>query len=319
MTLALVMLACTVGPGTADTADPAGGVPGWIAGEPLPFPRQEHGVVALDGEVVVVGGVDDAPISGNWVQAYDPSTDTWRSLPELPVVAHHPNVVAVDGTLYLLGALDSAFEALPDAYHRLDPGSDRWTPLSAPPADRQVGAAGIAALDGAIHLVGGLHGRDPVAQHTVYDPVDDRYTALPDAPSARDHLALVAVEGRLVAAAGRAGGMTSFVASTEVFTEAEGWGTGTDIPTPRGGVAAAVLDGLVHVIGGEGADNATGVFATHEVYDPVTNRWSARDDMPSPRHGMGAAVIDGVLWVPGGAPVQGFGAGDVTTGYCEAC
>ena len=286
----------------------------WVSGEALPFPRQEHGVVELDGTIVVVAGVDDGPRTGGWVQAYDPASDTWSDLPELPVAVHHPNVAAVDGHLYLLGALDSAFQDQPHAYV-LAPAASAWVELGPMPADRVVGSAGVAVLDGQVHLVGGLKDRVSVALHTVYHPATDSYTALPDAPSARDHLAVGVVGDRLVATAGRAGGLTAFVDTTEVYTEGDGWVAAAPIPTPRGGVAAAALDGRLHVLGGEGSTLASGVFDEHEVYDPDTDTWSQAEPLPLPVHGMGAASVGGTLWVPGGAPVDQFGADDVLQGY----
>jgi len=296
------------------TVDSASADAAWVQGARLPFPRQEHGVVAADGEIVVVAGVDDGPRTGGWVQAYDPATDTWRDLPELPVDVHHPNLAAVDGSLYLLGALDSTFTEQAHAFV-LPPGADAWSPLTPPPDDRVVGSAGVAVLAGRIHLVGGLQGRNSVALHTVYDPTTDAWSALPDAPSARDHLAVGVVDDTLVATAGRDGGLTAFVEATEVYTDDAGWQVAAPIPTPRGGVAAAVVDGALHVFGGEGSTAPSGVFGEHEVYDPASDSWSTAEPLPTPVHGMGAASDGAVIWVPGGAPVDNFGADDVMQGY----
>jgi N-acetylneuraminic acid mutarotase len=81
------------------------------------------------------------------------------------------------------------------------------------------------------------------------------------------------------------------------------------MPTPRAGGAAAVVDGLVVVAGGEGnAVTGSGVFSEVEAFDASVNRWSSLPPMETPRHGMGAAAYDGVFYVPGGATRQGFGA-----------
>ena len=60
------------------------------------------------------------------------------------------------------------------------------------------------------------------------------------------------------------------------------------MPTPRGALAAAVIDGKIHAVGGNSwRDRNRGA---HEVYDPAANRWSAlaalrtpRDHLASPR------------------------------------
>jgi N-acetylneuraminic acid mutarotase len=155
-----------------------------------------------------------------------------------------------------------------------------------------------------------------VALHSTYDPATDSWEALPDAPHARDHLAMAAIDDRLVVTAGRDGGLSSFVDATDVYDPGSGWESGAAVPTPRGGVAAAALDGALHVFGGEGnAAEPTGVFATHDSYDPITDSWTSRDPMPSPRHGTGAAALDGMIWIPGGADVQAFGAVDTNEGW----
>jgi hypothetical protein len=86
------------------------------------------------------------------------------------------------------------------------------------------------------------------------------------------------------------------------------------IPTPRGGVAGAALDGKLHVIGGEGNDgDASGVFDEVEAYDPASDSWQALPPMLEPRHGLAAAELEGRIYLPGGASAQGFGAvGDHT-------
>lgn len=306
MSSLLLAWACVQPPEPPPAFDPADPQPGWWSGADLPFPRQEHAVVALGGEVVVVGGVDDGPTVGSWVQAYDPVADRWRELPPLPRRLHHPNLAEVDGSLYLLGGLDGDFVQQPVAW-RLPPEGEAWEPIRASP--RPVGSAGVAVVEGRVHLLGGLNDYAARPWHDVYDPAHDHWTALPDMPDARDHAAVGAVDEVIVVAAGRVRSLNAFVEATWRWTEVDGWTLGAPIPTPRGGVAAGVLDGALHVFGGEGNDaHRDGVFGDHEAYDPVADRWTVHPAMAAPRHGMGAAAVDGGLWVPGGAPVDQFGA-----------
>src|SRR2546428_11622176 len=75
------------------------------------------------------------------------------------------------------------------------------------------------------------------------------------------------------------------------------------MPSRRGGLAAALLDGAIHVIGGETRGS---VFANHEVYDPATDRWTTAPALPVARHGLAAAVVGGRLYVIGGGPPPGL-------------
>jgi len=316
MSLLYALLACTPEADPPPPFTPDATEPGWWSGAAVPSPRQEHGVVRVDGQVVVIAGVDDGPSTLGLVQAYDPFAGTWSDWPSLPVAVHHPNVATLDdGTIAMLGALDAGFRPVAEAWV-LRPSATAWEAVTPPP--QLVGSAATAVLEGKVHVVGGLGETSAVAWHQVWDPTTDAWEALPDAPRARDHLAFGVVNGELVVTAGRQRSLSAFVDATDIYAPSTGWRSGAPIPTPRGGVAAAVLNGRLHVVGGEGnGDDPDGVFATHEAYDPGADAWERLPDIPAPRHGMGAVQVDGVLWVPGGAPVDGFGATDVNQGFLE--
>jgi N-acetylneuraminic acid mutarotase len=75
--------------------------------------------------------------------------------------------------------------------------------------------------------------------------------------------------------------------------------------TAREHIAAAVLDGAIHVIGGRSpALGMTG--ATHEVYDPAANTWTTAAPLPTGRSGSGAAVLAGRIHVLGGEANRTF-------------
>jgi len=80
------------------------------------------------------------------------------------------------------------------------------------------------------------------------------------------------------------------------------------MPTARADIGSAVVDGKIHVFGGE---SRAGVFAEHEVYDPATNRWSTALPLPTGRHGIGVASLGGKIYVIGGAPRPMHGQTDV--------
>jgi len=75
------------------------------------------------------------------------------------------------------------------------------------------------------------------------------------------------------------------------------WGQASPLPNPRGGHAAVVLDGKIHLFGG---GNSVSTLADHSEYDPGSNTW--RDLNPVPRsEGSPAAVsVDGKIYVIGG-------------------
>ena len=70
------------------------------------------------------------------------------------------------------------------------------------------------------------------------------------------------------------------------------------LPTPRGALAAAVLGGKIHAVGGTGWRGRN--TAAHEVYDPAANRWTALAHVPTARDHLAAAAIDGRVYAVGG-------------------
>lgn len=87
-----------------------------------------------------------------------------------------------------------------------------------------------------------------------------------------------------------------------VFDPASGdWALGADIPTPRGFLGTAVVDGQLYAIGGSPnmAQHDPGV-GTVEVYDPQSDTWSKAPEMPTPRADLTASVVDGRIYAIGG-------------------
>ena len=67
----------------------------------LPSVRQEHSVVALGGEIYVLGGF--TPNVTSTMQAFDPASGRWRNVAEAPLALHHANAAVVDGRLIVAG------------------------------------------------------------------------------------------------------------------------------------------------------------------------------------------------------------------------
>jgi hypothetical protein len=77
------------------------------------------------------------------------------------------------------------------------------------------------------------------------------------------------------------------------------------LPTARSGLAAATVNGRLHVTGGEALTGGT-TFPQLEIYDPIGRRWTDGPPLPTARHGLAAAALDGRLYVAGGGPTAGL-------------
>ena len=77
----------------------------------------------------------------------------------------------------------------------------------------------------------------------------------------------------------------------------EAWSAAAPLPAPRGGHAAVVLDGKIHVLGG---GNSMSTIADHSVYDPATDSWTEAAPLPRAEGSPAAVVFGGRLYAIGG-------------------
>ena len=80
-------------------------------------------------------------------------------------------------------------------------------------------------------------------------------------------------------------------------TRTKEWTAAAPLPAPRGGHAAIVLNGRIHVIGG---GNSVSTIDDHSVFDPKLNAWSARAKLPRSMGSPAAVIAGGRLMSIGG-------------------
>jgi N-acetylneuraminic acid mutarotase len=296
--------------GTPDDSSP---VPEQASLAALPTVRQEHAVVALADEIYVIGGFTPAATAS--VDAYDPASDSWRSIAAFPEVLHHANAGVIGGKLYVAGFyIGASFTNASGDVYEYDPAQDSWTGKTAMPAGSERASACVTTFEDKLYLLGGAR-NGSLADASAYDPASDSWEELPDLPEPREHCAAGAIDGKIIIAGGRAAGIGGFQPNTWAYDPiARSYELRAPLLTARGGVAGAVLDGKLYIFGGEGnAADPSGVFRQVEAYDPATDTWEALPDMLSPRHGLAAATSGDRIYLPGGASQQGFGAENTNT------
>ncbi|UCF44766.1 MAG: hypothetical protein JSW44_03035 [Candidatus Bathyarchaeota archaeon] len=84
------------------------------------------------------------------------------------------------------------------------------------------------------------------------------------------------------------------------------WKIMAPMPTARGGLGVAVVNGKIYAIGGLDNDAQ---LAVNEEYDPATDTWKARAPMPTARSGFAVAVYQSKIYVIGGAVGEGTNLG----------
>jgi N-acetylneuraminic acid mutarotase len=75
------------------------------------------------------------------------------------------------------------------------------------------------------------------------------------------------------------------------------WTTKEPMPTARGGLGVAVVNGKIYAIGGFDGNKQ---LAVNEEYNPVTNTWTTKKSMPTARSGFAVAVYQNKIYCIGG-------------------
>lgn len=289
--------------GTAWAQESTEMVTGWLLAAPMPTPRSEIAAAALDGVLYVAGGLALNASSNGWLaldafEAYDPLTDTWEVRAPLPVGLHHTAMAAADGRIYVAGGYDADdFTVDVVALWAYDPQTDTWERRADLPVARA--AHVLVTIDERLYLVGG-EGEFSTALW-IYNPATDTWDTTPaPMPTAREHLAAVALAGKLVVLGGRWRGQGNLPMVEAYDPAADAWTRLADLPTATSGFTAGAVDGQIHVVGGE-ALRLDATFDQHAVYDPLTDTWATLPPAPLRRHGHASAVIDGRWYVVGGS------------------
>jgi len=75
------------------------------------------------------------------------------------------------------------------------------------------------------------------------------------------------------------------------------WSEAAPLPAPRGGHAAVVLDGKIHVLGG---GNSQSTIADHDAYDPATNAWTRLAPLPRAEGSPAVVALGDKVYAIGG-------------------
>ncbi|MBI1262271.1 MAG: hypothetical protein GC184_11155 [Rhizobiales bacterium] len=294
--LALAMLG--TGASTALAAE------GWRSGAPMMTARAFAGAALVGDDLYVIGG-DSTSGPRSLTEIYDIKGDIWRASAALPVGLQQFGIAALDSRLYVAGGLQAGAQDANDAapsnsVWMLDPRVGTWTRAPSLPTAR-VGLALVVA-GGKIYAMGG-RGADAELIY-VFDPGTNQWTTdKARLSSERVDAAYIALGNDIYVIGGRIGGAAT--SRVDVLDTGNGnWRSAAAMPAPREGHVAALVNGVIHVTGGETLSPPK-TYADHFALDVKTGSWSRLDPMPVPRHGSVAAADDNRFVVIGGSPGAG--------------
>ena len=256
----------------------------------MPTSRSEMSAGVIDGRIYIPGGWGNGFDESTALEMYDPATDSWETLAELPFHLNHHATAVYNNALYIFGPEATAL--------RYDPTTDSWEELAPMPEARWAGAA--ATLGDYIYFLGGSSSSLDLLR---YDPATDSWLRLAPLLQAREHTQAVVLDGWLYALGGR---WDRGLSSVERYNPAtDTWTRVPSMKQPRSGFGAAVWDGKIIVAGGELLSPLV-TLDSIEIFDPELNRWETAElTLPVPLHGLPIVVVDDNLYLLGGSGLAG--------------
>lgn len=204
-----------------DTSKPS---PKWQEGTELPLLKGVFGAAtaAINGDVIVAGGIDAFSFPTDQVLRYEPDEDDWSTESALPAKLHRIAGAAADGRMYVFGGITFVPETIVATVFEFDPKFGGWEEKAAMPTPR-AGAVAVALHDKIVVLGGETkdgNKRKPVKTVDVYDPETDTWKTLTglDMPTPRMDGGADAIGNKILVAGGSTGGGIGETDRLEVLT-----------------------------------------------------------------------------------------------------
>ncbi len=278
---------------------------------------RKHRAVLLALVVVVLVGACVAAVRVPWIRdaVREPVTmaavalfvrpfearGEWREGAATPSEMLEPAAAVVGGKLYVFGGFVTTARAnefpATTRVNVYDPATDTWSRAGDMPL--AVTHAHAVVVDDEVWFAGGFVGDDPgVATATVrrYRPDDDRWLDGPRLPRPVAGGTLAVIGRTLHYVGGFAADRDTVVDDHWAFPVDDhgggAWRSRAPLPTPRGHLASAVVEGRLYAIGGQVRHDTDPVdLDVVEIYDDATDAWTRAAPLPTPRSHVEAATF----------------------------
>lgn len=290
----------------------------WSSAAPSPIPRFESPSAVVAGKLYTFGGFSEYRPSGrllvatNQVHVYDPTSDRWTRLADMPTAVTHLNP-AVDGSAiwFAGGFVGNHPGPATNAVWKYDTVSDQWSSGPALPAAR--GGGGLVRVGRTLHYIGGYFAalEEPSSSDHWALALDGGTTWEKRAPLpvSRGHFGTVAQDDKVYVL----GGSLTHHPNTrdtdlaDVYdARSDAWTPLAKLPYPRSHFEPGtfLFGGRIIIAGGR--DDQSKTLSEMELidvtaYDIATDTWRAVGALPHPLRAPVAQVIGDKLILTGGS------------------
>ena len=281
----------------------------WEAISQLPTDRWGLSAAVVDDKVYIIGGTLNNNVQRldgtSIIEAYDPQTNTWQQLADLPTPRTYPYTAVVNGIIYVFGGwYTDKVEGLkyPVVVEAYDPVTDTWTQKKDMPVSRVHPAIGV--VDEKIYIIGGSTGWGHahvrrMDRVDIYDPATDTWEQGTKMPTQRDPYLGGVVNNRIYIIGGYgppAGQVLPVIEEYDPISRQ--WRKMKDMVNVKSSFRTVVVEDEIYVIGG--INGARQYLTTVDVYHPQTETWRDIPAIPRPIYPQGAATVDSKIYVFGG-------------------
>ena len=288
----------------------------WQVISELPTQRKGFSTTVVDGKIYLIGGTlfeneRNGPFGMSLMEVYDPQTNTWQRVADMPTARSGTKAAVVDGKIYVLaGYVGKDHQGAKDlkVVEMYDPETDTW--VRKQDMSRRRASFGIGVVAGKIYAIGGnIHPGDRKPEDPrrvdlveVYDPATDTWAKRADMPTRRKSVRAAVIRDTLYAIGGSgwppAGAGGPFLGTIEVYEpRINRWTKRPDMPNPRTVFFLVVIDEKIYLIGDFTAEVRP---VPIEVYDPATENWHLIPAAPTVELPFGVAAVNGKIYVFGG-------------------
>ena len=290
----------------------------------IPTKRAAFATAVVDDKIYLIGGTrfenfKRGPYGLSTVEAYDPQTNTWERLANMPTPREAPKAAVVNGIIYVFGGWhqqkgrEIKFPVEVEAY---DPATDTWTRKRGMPVSRLY--FGLGVVDEKVYIIGGTTGwrdddEERIDRVDIYNSGTNMWVkGPPKMPTRREPSGAGVVGNRIYVIGGTGwprvdntpGPYLTVIEEYDPISRQ--WQKKSDMLHSRGSCATVVVRDEVYLIGGFTWE--AGGFkqlATVDVYNPQRESWRESPALPTALFPAGAATVNGNIYVFGGLEFGG--------------
>lgn len=234
------------------------------------------------------------------------SGGSWEKASELPTLRYEFGAALAGDEIYIVGGIYlPTIYAATNKVEAYNIKTDTWKEVSRFPVI--IHHPGVTSDGRYVYVIGGDGFKiTPYNLAYRYDSQKDVWKRLPDMPTKRGALGLIALDGKIYAIGGAAYD-TEFNTLEVYDIKTKKWEKKTSMPTPREHLAIAAAGGKIYVLGGFTTDRFHSL-KTVEVYNPKTDTWEKGKSLPLSLSGFSAVGMNNKIFIFGGqqgVPVSG--------------